>query len=277
MARKPKHEEHVNHEAWAIPYGDLITLLLAFFVVMYAISSVNEGKMRVLSEAMVVAFGGPPRAMNPIDVGDFTPRRAVREENLDLMSLTRPIPHPAGIQADLPMSRLPPQRVTTPAQDPELARVGAELERKLAQLVEEGAVRIHHGKDWLEVEIRADILYPSGSAELTAEAERVIAEIGAVLVDFTYPLRIEGHTDNLPIATERYPSNWELSAARAASVVHVLGGGGVAPERMTLAGYGEFRPVAANSDADGRNRNRRVTIIVLGDSDVQPPLPGARA
>ena len=277
MARKVKHEEHVNHEAWAIPYGDLITLLLAFFVVMYAVSSINEGKMRVLSDAMVVAFGGPPRALQPIDIGDHSPRRAVREQSVDLMSITRPIPHPAGIQADLPMSRLPPQRPTEPQVDPQLAELGAEIERKLAELVAEGSVRVHRGKDWLEIEIKADILFPSGSSVLTRPAQSIIAEISGVLAEFAYPLRIEGHTDNLPIATTRFPSNWELSAARAGSVVHMLRGGGVAPERMTLAGFGPYRPVDGNDTAEGRNRNRRVTIIVLGDDSVLVPRVGERS
>jgi len=276
MGRKAKHEDHVNHEAWAIPYGDLITLLLAFFVVMYAVSSVNEGKMRVLSDAMVVAFGGPPRMIQPIEMGDLAPRRAMREQSLDLMSVTRPIPHPAGIQADMPMSRVAPQRTSGNESNPELAELGEDLERKLAHLVEEGAVRVHNGRDWLEVEIQADILFPSGSTVLTPPARKAIAEISAILAQFTYPLRIEGHTDNLPIQTARFPSNWELSASRAASVVHMLRGGGVQPERMTVAGYGEFRPLESNATADGRNRNRRVTIVVLADENVATPQPGAR-
>ena len=277
MGRKAKHEDHINHEAWAIPYGDLVTLLLAFFVVMYAVSSINEGKMRVLSDAMVVAFGGPPRMIQPIEMGDLAPRRAMRESSLDLMSITRPIPHPAGLQADMPMARLPPQRSTQNAAHPELVELGADLERKLAHLVEEGAVRVHKGRDWLEVEIQADILFTSGSAELTPPAREVIAEISTVLAQFLYPLRIEGHTDNLPIRTVRFPSNWELSAARAASVVHMLRGGGVQPERMTVAGFGEFRPLESNATLEGRNRNRRVTIVVLADENVAPPQPGARA
>lgn len=276
MGRKAKHEDHVNHEAWAIPYGDLITLLLAFFVVMYAVSSVNEGKMRVLSDAMVVAFGGPPRMIQPIEMGDLAPRRAVREHSVDLMSITRPIPHPAGIQADMPMSRVPPKRSSENTTNPELLELGEDLERKLAHLVEAGAVRVHSGRDWLEVEIQADILFTSGSAELTPPARKVIAEISTILAQFTYPLRIEGHTDNLPIQTARFPSNWELSASRAASVVHMLRGGGVQPERMTVAGYGEFRPIESNATADGRNRNRRVTVVVLADESVATPQPGAR-
>lgn len=279
MARRKRHEDHVNHEAWAIPYGDLITLLLAFFVVMYAVSSINEGKMRVLSDALMVAFGGPPRALTPVDIGDYSPRRAMRENSVDLMTLSRPIPHPVGIQADLPMVRIQPSdNATAPPQQPsELAKVGHELERKLAELVREGSVRLHRGEDWLEIEIRADILFPSASADPTDPARRVIAEISGVLASVAYPLRVEGHTDNLPISTYRFPSNWELSAARAASVVHMLRGGGVMPERMTVTGFGEHRPADTNSTAEGRNRNRRVAIVVLATEDVRLPKPEQRS
>lgn len=266
MARKAKHEEHANHEAWAIPYGDLVTLLLAFFVVMYAVSSINEGKMRVLSDSMVIAFGGPPRAITPIDIGDASPRRAMRESSVDLMSITRPIPHPAGIQADLPLSRLPTPSDQRPGETAKaLSKLSDELSRKLAKLVSEGSVRIRRGDNWLEIEIGTDVLFPSGAAALTSEANRIIAEIGSVLVTMDYPMRVEGHTDNLPISTRQFPSNWELSAARAAGVVHVLGRSGIAPERMQVVGHGEFRPLASNVDAEGRNRNRRVTIIVLAE------------
>jgi chemotaxis protein MotB len=272
MARKPKHEDHVNHEAWAIPYGDLVTLLLAFFVVMYAVSSINEGKFRVLSEAMSIAFGGPPRAIQPIELGELSPRRAMREQSVDLLSITHAMPHPAGLAADLPSPRMPvpaPGMSRGESKDPALEKLGDEIERKLAHLVTAQTVRVRRGATWLEVEIRTDILFASASAELSDSARQILAEIGRILAPMSHPVHVEGHTDNLPIQTRVFPSNWELSASRAASVVHVFGQLGVAPPRMSVVGYGEYRPRAGNDTAEGRNQNRRVTIVVRSRDGIE--------
>jgi chemotaxis protein MotB len=276
MSRRKHHEEHQNHEAWAIPYGDLITLLLAFFVVMYAISSVNEGKYRVLSDSLVAAFRGQPMSMEPVQVGQKQRGSgadlAVSVVQQDMMS-----GQPRELFAPLPLKpiELEPGRGENAARPPagsdasgtgqgNLDAVEEEVGRAMAELVEQGLVSVRRRQATVEVEIRTDILFGSGSATLTSDAEAVIARIGAVLARFRNAVLVEGHTDDRPIRTAQFPSNWELSAARAASVVHVLTESGVPGGQVTVVGFAEFRPVAPNDSAAGRNANRRVLVVVRG-------------
>ena len=254
MARRHKHEEHANHEAWAIPYGDLITLLLAFFVVMYAMSSVNEGKYRVLSDSLVAAFQGAPKSPEPIQVGE----------------------QQVGSGADLAINIAgPPQRALQPIalaeqgrrERDELAGVADEVEQAMSDLIDRELVTVRrHGK-WVEVEIRTDILFPSGVATLSPPAEQVLQQLADTLKPFPNSIRVEGHTDNRPISTSAFPSNWELSAARAASVVHLFTRAGIGPARLAVIGLGENRPSQSNATAEGRNANRRVLLVILGGNE----------
>jgi chemotaxis protein MotB len=265
MARRHKHEEHANHEAWAIPYGDLITLLLAFFVVMYAMSSVNEGKYRVLSDSLVAAFQGAPRTLEPIQVGekqlgpgadmavalerqpmvDGQPRRAIQPISV-APGLRHPVMEPAS----------------GPAQD-ELAAVANEVEQAMSDLIDRELIVVRRHGSWVEVEIRTDILFPSGVATLSPPAEKVLEQLAQTLQPFPNSIRVEGHTDNRPISTPAFPSNWELSAARAASVVHLFTRAGIDPARLAVIGLGENRPAQSNDTPEGRNANRRVLLVIL--------------
>jgi chemotaxis protein MotB len=271
--RRRKHEEHANHEAWAIPYADLLTLLLAFFVVMYAISSVNAGKYRVLSDSLFAAFRGAPRSMQPIQVGDkqvgtgadmrpTVERQAVLEGKA--MSSLAPVPislgQPKSTGSPSIDGRLPPQAAAAAAA---LSRVADEVERAMDSLVKKDMVTVRRSDFWIEVEMRTDILFPSGSAKLADNAVDIIEHLGAVLGPYPNPIRVEGHTDNKPIKTAVFYSNWELSAARAGSVVRVLSNHGVAPNRLAVVGYGEQRPLQTNDTAEGRNANRRVVVVIL--------------
>jgi chemotaxis protein MotB len=119
--------------------------------------------------------------------------------------------------------------------------------------------------NWLEIEIRTDILFPSGVATLSPSANSVLTNLGDILAPFANPLRVEGYTDDVPIDTNTYPSNWELSAARAASVARLFSQHGVDPERLGIVGWGQYRPAADNESEDGRNKNRRVLVVVLSD------------
>ena len=130
-------------------------------------------------------------------------------------------------------------------------------------LVKANMVVVRRTDFWIEVEIRTDILFPSASAQLSPSAVGVIERLGAALAPFPNPIRVEGHTDNRPIKTVAFFSNWELSAARAGSVVRVLASRGVTPERLAVIGYGENRPTHPNDTAEGRNANRRVVIVIL--------------
>jgi chemotaxis protein MotB len=273
--RRKKHEEHGNHEAWAIPYGDLMTLLLAFFVVMYAISSVNAGKYRVLSDSLFAAFRGAPRSMQPIQVGEKQVGTGadlnttiVQQAMLDGKAQSRLAPMPVAVGmaksvagGNAPIANmLPPQAAAAAAA---LTRVADEVARAMDQLVKKDMVTVRRSDFWIEVEMRTDILFPSGSARLADDAVDIIERLGGVLAPFPNPIRVEGHTDNKPIKTAVFYSNWELSAARAGSVVRVLSTHGVSPDRLAVIGYGEQRPLKPNDTADGRNANRRVVVVIL--------------
>lgn len=268
MARKHKHEDHINHEAWAIPYGDLVTLLLAFFVVMYSMSSVNEGKYRVLSDSLVAAFRGAPRTTQPIQIGDKTAKTMQSNNSAvvapgQLFQLPgRPGEHEAGG---------PSQGVDSPGAEGNdeggvphsLRQISDEIEAAMKSLIDDELVHVTRRTMWVEIEINTDILFPSGRAGVVDDARPVLNQIARILGRFENPIRVEGHTDNKPISTRQFPSNWELSAARAAGVVHLFSERGVQPERLVVAGMGEYQPVADNTTAPGRNRNRRVVLIVL--------------
>jgi chemotaxis protein MotB len=285
MPRRRPHEEHANHEAWAIPYGDLVTLLLAFFVVMYAMSTLNEGKYRVLSEALNAEFQGPQKSTAPIQVGE--PQRgqgehvsAIAKKAL-LEGASTPIATPQEAQKEAP--KVEPQAVqknaaATPAEElagnaQELNKVADDVEQAMSTLIHENLVTVRRHGLWIEVEIQTDILFPSGVATLSPLATSLLSPLADSLQPFPNPIRVEGHTDNVPIIKRdggsSWPSNWELSAARAASVVRLFATRGVAPTRLTVIGLGEFRPMQSNATAGGRNANRRVVLVILG-SDGMP-------
>ncbi|HSW11906.1 MAG TPA: flagellar motor protein MotD [Solimonas sp.] len=279
MAKKHKHEDHLNHEAWAIPYGDLVTLLLALFVVMYAVSSVNEGKYRVLADAMAEAFGGPPRSMKPVQIG----RKAAGDEKPQPVKLATPkgatkAEQDGGIDKRLQNPFVHPMKQgPSPAEmraRESLQRMADAVEQAMGELIERDLVVVKRTDLWLEIEIRTDILFGSGVAGVADTALPVLTRLAEILKPFNNTLRIEGHTDNVPISTSAFPSNWELSAARAASVVHLFMRQGVDPSRMTVTGLGEYKPTADNATVEGRNQNRRVVIVVLAESiDKAPKLP----
>jgi chemotaxis protein MotB len=262
MAGRKKHEEHQNHEAWAIPYGDLITLLLAFFVVMYSMSSINEDKYRVLSDSLVAAFKGTPTTPTPVhfentergpesqagsvSVGKARQAAASEAERIRVLKAAKPQNPPGDPQA--------------------LVRMASAVKEALQDLIDAGSVRVRESEMWLEIEINADILFPSGIAQTTKESAPILDRLATILAPFPNAVRVEGHTDTQPIRTAVFPSNWELSAARAANVVQRFTRAGVDPLRLEVTGLGEYHPVASNETAEGRNRNRRVTIVVLQEN-----------
>ncbi|MGE0082366.1 MAG: flagellar motor protein MotD [Thiohalomonadaceae bacterium] len=246
MARKRnRHEEHDNLERWLVSYADFITLLFAFFVVMYAISSINEGKYRVLSDTLITAFNTTPKSVQPVQVGDdgLSGRPRVIE----------PVEHRAGDPPDNPIEQL--------------VQIATDFEQAMLPFIEDEMVRVRREDFWVELELNTSFLFESGSAELEDTAIPILQRIANVLKKYPNQIQVEGFTDNVPINTYAFPSNWELSAARAASVVHVFMNQGVKPENMSAVGFGEYRPVADNATAAGRMRNRRVLVVVLADKD----------
>ena len=280
MARKKKHEDHQNHEAWAIPYGDLVTLLFALFTVMYAMSSVNEGKYRVLSDSLVAAFRGTPKTSEPINIeksssGKGGDRQLSGMKPTALMKIkeSKPqLPKIAGsggfIGEKGASDAIGGEKLGSHGDrdDPgkALFQMADEVKAALQGLIDKGLVHVRQTANSLEVEIKTDILFPSGVARVQRTALPVLTTVAGILKPFPNAIRVEGHTDNRPIATVAFPSNWELSAARAANVVQLFAKSGVDPLRMQVLGLGEFRPSVKNDTVEGRNTNRRVVIVVLG-------------
>ena len=250
MRRRARVEEHENHERWLVSYADFITLLFAFFVVMYSLSTVNEGKYRVLSDSLVAAF----RNVN------------INSRGEQISPGTRT---PAVMPA-LPQLKAKPVVTPTDAKEEERKRqvrekmreMAKEIMEVLAPLVRQGKVSVTEGLKGITVEINASVLFPVGDAQLQSSAVKALRAVAEVVAPAEFPITVEGHTDPTPIATLQFPSNWELSGARASSVVRLFVDTGVAPQRLTATGYGEQRPVASNESQEGRARNRRVTILI---------------
>lgn len=273
--RKQKHEEHENHERWLVSYADFITLLFAFFVVMYALSSVNEGKYRVLSDSLVAAFRSAPRSIDPVQLGEI--QRTVDSGSQSVVGepslIALPIPvvpdvvSESGLQQSRPQPRPPGAAGPAGYVDPGVQRIAEAIVEAMGGLIRDDLIRVRRDERWLEVEIRSSILFPSGSARLTPDSFPILEQLAKILVPFPNPIHVEGFTDNVPISTVQYLSNWELSAARAASVVHLFTDYGVEPGRMAAIGYGEYKPVAPNDTPEGRARNRRVVLVIMPGAD----------
>jgi len=244
--RRQREEEHENHERWLVSYADFITLLFAFFVVMYAISSVNEGKYRVLSDSLVNAFKnttGSPGGQ-PIVVIQGAP-----------VMPPKPVVKADRTATDKAEAARVAQRET-------MRDVAGEIMRALQPLVAQGKVRLLETSRGVTIEINDSILFSLGQAALQPESISALQAVAMVLADSDFPITIEGHTDNVPIATAQFPSNWELSAMRATTVLRLFNDAGVGAERLTAIGYGDTRPVETNTTPEGRARNRRVSILI---------------
>ena len=232
--RRSAREEHDNHERWLVSYADFITLLFAFFVVMYSVSQVHEGKYKMLSDSVEAAFRQEPRSVTPIQIGD--PKSAAGDKVTAVLK-------PDGEAAFHSMAQV--------------------LRKQLQPLVDRGLLTLRDGKDWLEIAINNRILFPSGSTRLLPDATALLSLLAEVLAKFPVPIQVEGHTDNVPIHTPSFPSNWELSAARAATVARLLAQHGIEPDRLAATGFAETRPVASNERAEGRAENRRVILRIF--------------
>ncbi|MEW8507783.1 MAG: flagellar motor protein MotD [Candidatus Thiodiazotropha sp.] len=262
--RRKRKQEHVNHERWIVSYADFITLLFAFFVVMYSVSSVNEGKYRVLSQTLTEAFQETSRSLEPIQVGELSrnPGNAMGIEKESSLIQTEQLQGPGSYQEQgLNMDQL----TTMPSDEQQrLSFLAATIEDMLSDYVDQELVDVSFTEDRVIVNMKDKMLFPSASAHLSREAVTALRSISRVLKTVPNQLQVEGNTDNRPINNDEFASNWELSAARAASVVHLMSRMGVEPQRMSAVGYAEHRPVAENKTEKGRAKNRRVSLIILG-------------
>jgi len=242
MARRPKRPEHDNHERWMVSYADFITLLFAFFVVMYGISSVNEGKYKVFSVAVNQAFGSNGKA------GEGSAQH-LSEEEIYFKSLV-----------DRRNARLAEkQRI----QNERMRTIAMNLNASMGAFLKNGQMSVMQTGRGVQLDINASALFNQGEADIQAEARKTLSEAAKVLAENEYAIEVEGHTDNVPISTPRYPSNWELSSARASSVVRLFIDQGIVPGRLKAVGAADNQPVEGNDTPEGRARNRRVTITVL--------------
>ncbi len=258
MARKKYEEEHENYERWLVSYADFITLLFAFFVVMYAISSVNEGKYRILSNSLGLAFSG------------ITPKAPALKDPVESNALTLPLP----ISMPVPS---PSQRANDAATKREKARmtnIARDILKAMAPLISEGKVRVTQTNRGVSVEINASVLFAPGEARLSAQSEMALRAVAEVLNKVDNDIQVEGHTDNVPINNAMFPSNWELSAVRASSVVRLFLENGMNEQRLVAMGHGANQPVDSNETTEGRLRNRRVQLMILsGLPDVVTEVP----
>ncbi|MCU1374436.1 MAG: motB [Actinomycetia bacterium] len=243
-----EHEEHVNHERWLITYADMITLLMVLFIVLFSMSQVDLAKYQKLKQSLSGAFGS-----NPIQGGAGV-----------LSSGTSPIPMPGiAIQAQKALAAQQAQAQAVAAETAALEQTKKELGAALDKVGLGGGVGLHIERRGLVVTIASDkVLFVAGQATLQPEGRQLIHQLAAPLAALPNPLRIEGHTDDVPI-DGTFASNWELSTARATTVLRELESAhAVSPARLSATGFADQRPIASNSTAAGRARNRRVEILV---------------
>jgi chemotaxis protein MotB len=249
MARKKREEEHENIERWLVSYADFITLLFAFFVVMYALSSINEGKYRVLSDSLVNAFREAPSSDKIMQMGAKSP--AVLEGS----------GMPIGAAVQYPQGSTPERQRAAER----MKKVAKNVLEAMQPLTQNGKVRVTQSPRGITVEINASLLFNSGDAVLQPQSTEALTAVAKVLAEVDNPIQVEGHSDNVPINSPAYPSNWELSSARAGSVVRLFAELGVPTTRMVAIGYADNQPLDTNATAEGRARNRRVNVLILNE------------
>lgn len=256
MSRKKKPHA-ANHERWLVSYADFITLLFAFFVVMFASAQVDHRKAGKLAMAIQVAFQqlGVFAAANtkpPLETSQPMPFSDVQivENTSSTAEISRIAPKSEGT-------------IGLANGLPNLSQLKAELEKALEPELSrnEVAIRIHGGE--LVISLRELGFFASGSATLLTRAQMSLARVAKILLHQPYALRVEGHTDSIPIHSARFNSNWELSTARATEIIAIfISQYGFVPERLSAAGYAEYHPVALNDSPEGRAMNRRVDIVI---------------
>lgn len=270
--RKQLPKKHQNLERWIISYADFTTLLLATFVVMYAVSSINSSKFQEMAEAFSTAF------MGKITKIQATGLAAGQKAPFDFM----PSPvHMPIITREAQVKNLPPALTQAVAHRAEqLSRAYHQLLKALDALIRTGQVRASLQSLGVVIDINSVLLFDSGKAELTPQAIILVDQIASIIKDLHYPIQVNGFTDTKPIHDGQFESNWDLSAARAIAVVKRFASAGIDPTLLVGAGYGEYHPIASNDTPEGMAVNRRVSIVVVspleGRKLEETPLLGSR-
>jgi chemotaxis protein MotB len=252
MARRKKHaEEHENLERRLVSYADFITLLFAFFVVLYALSILNTSKYKALAESLRASFDYTTSPDN-----QPSPGQTSMGQTTVTVQPNKPEIAPAE---DLKKQQQQQQ------QRESMKAIANDVQEALQTLVREGKVQVTETTRGISIEINASVLFDTAKADLHNDSVSALSAVAKVLSKDTHQIQVEGHTDNEPISSVVFPSNWELSAARAGSVIRLFEKNGVDGARMVAIGYADKRPVAPNDSAESRARNRRVTIMVLAE------------
>lgn len=251
MSRRRRAEAHGGEHAderWVISYADLVTLLLGFFIILYATADANEVKFEALARGLAEAF----------NVG-------VKEGE-------------GGSSFFDGGTGVIPERNDAASIDFDLEAIRRLVEERTSDAGLQGKILVSRDEDRIVIRLADNLVFPSASADIREEAKPLLAIVAEAVNQTANEIRVEGHTDNIPLATERYASNWELSSARATAVLRYLTEAlDVDPARTFAAGYGEFRPVASNLTPEGRALNRRADIVILYPpariSSTQPSSP----
>jgi chemotaxis protein MotB len=253
--RPKKHKAHPNHERWLVSYADFITLMFAFFVVMYATSKADVKKQIQMANSIDAAFR---------TLGLFQQNPAKNGAAGLVHNEEAPVAPVIVVMDD--------ELMAPPAVKIDLEKLQERLSGMLSNQIADHIVSMRIGRDGLVISLREVGFYDSGSAEVHPGSLPILNKIATALATTPYDIRIEGHTDNVPIHTEHFDSNWELSTTRATRLTRIFVVNNFAPYRMAASGYAEFHPVATNDTAEGRSQNRRIDIIVLPRTSPSPEL-----
>jgi len=224
--KRKKLNDQENHERWLVSYADFITLLFAFFAMLYAIMLIDGGRNKVASHTVIELFTNAQTTLAP--------------------------------QLDLPNLKINKEQN-------EFNVLQNKLKQEFAEQINQGTIHLNQNTNFLALDLDAEILFDSGKAIPHSVALDLVAQIASVLKEDQHFIQVAGFTDDAPITSNLYPSNWELSSARAAKIVRLLIENNIQPQRLSAVGYGEFQPKADNKTASGRLHNRRVVIRILKD------------
>ena len=251
MARKKEPEKAANHERWLVSYADFITLLFAVFVTLYAMSQSDKQKVEQVAASYRSAFGitGVSSAGKP----SITPKVDVAP-----IPTVKPQAQPPSVP------KASKGNGKTKATHKDFKQMLVNLEKKMMDHKASEAVEVTVTPRGLVISLKEAGFFDSGSAAIKPEALALLAEVAKILAPYDNPLSFEGHTDNKPMHSVLFPSNWELSSGRATAIARqFIEHHGVDPQLVAVTGYGEFRPVANNTTEEGRKQNRRVDIVML--------------
>lgn len=254
MARKKEPEKHVNHERWLVSYADFITLLFAVFVTLYAMSQSDKKKAEEVMQSIQQSFGmiqagAPSPKMNVLPSSQVSVIPAIKPE-----------------MAFVPGTRSARSQSRTRADEKDFRQIKSSIEAYLVKQSAQSKVSLTITRRGLIVSLKEAGFFDSGQAQIKPSAYELINTIGEAMSQYNNPLRLEGHTDNIPISTSQFPSNWELSTARAVNgLKYLVKNFDVDPDKISATGYAEFRPLADNATAEGRAKNRRVDLVMLSN------------